>query len=254
MKLIEAENISFSYPMGQGTLPVTENLNLSVEKGEFVSILGSSGCGKTTLLKLFSGFYLPDEGQILYEGKRVDKPFSSGQMIFQDTGQLLSWLTVEKNILFPRHPSILYFGKKGLSGPDLDYCEELLEITGLKEYRDFYPNQLSGGLKQRVSLARALYSRPHILFLDEPFVSLDAPSRAELQQLLLKLWKVGNLTIFFVTHDISEALILSDRILVFPGGSKKPLDLLNLMGRPRQIDNERFIKENIRLYSIIDAL
>jgi len=254
MKLIDVENLSFSYNGEQGRLSILNKLNLSVNKGEFISILGPSGCGKSTLLRLLSGFYRPESGEIRFHDGKVSSPFPEGQMIFQDTGQLLPWLTVGKNIQFPRFRSSLYGRKKKISREDRSLFEELLSTTGLTSFRDYYPNQLSGGLKQRVSLARAIFAGSEIIFLDEPFVSLDAPSRSELQQLLLKLWKSGGRTIFFVTHDISEALLLSDKILIFPGDKKDIRLVGNDLKRPRNRDDQSFIKEKLQIYSAIDSI
>lgn len=254
MGSFKVENMSFSYPTSEGRLSVLENLNFSASKGEFISILGPSGCGKSTLLKLLSGFYSPEKGTIRLNGAQITSPFSHGQMIFQDTGQLLPWLTTEKNILFPRIRSPFFRKGTHLSAEVESLLEEILEKTGLKSFRSYFPVQLSGGLKQRVSLARAIFAEPQILFLDEPFVSLDAPSRYELQLLLIDLWKSGGWTVFFVTHDISEALILSEKMLVFNGENKVPQLLDNKLPYPRDFHSESFREEKLRLYSLIDRI
>lgn len=252
--MIKADNISFTYENEQGQKSVIRDFSLLVEKGEFLSILGPSGCGKSTLLRLLSGFFKPDKGSVDFDGVKISAPFSQGQMVFQDSQQLLPWLTVEKNILFSRYRSLLFLKRKKISADDEILYEELLQTTGLSDYRNYLPNQLSGGLKQRVSLARAIFARPQILFLDEPFVSLDAPSRYELQTLLLKLWKSGGWTVFFVTHDISEALILSDRLLVFTEEDQDWNLYRNELPYPRDHHSELFRKENLRFYSMIDSL
>lgn len=252
MKLLEIKKIEFSYPNSNSQ--ILKDLSFSVEKGSFISILGPSGCGKSTLLSLLSGFKLPQNGEILFDGKIITGPFSNGQMIFQDTGQLLPWLTVEKNILLPKYRFSVFNKHKNIQDADWKFYKEILQSTGLVPYKDYYPNQLSGGLKQRVSLVRSIFAKSEILFMDEPFVSLDAPSRSELQQLLLKLWKDENKTILFVTHDISEALLLSDKILMFPG-DKSSISLIdNTFSRPRNKNSTEFIQEKLRLYSIIDSI
>lgn len=252
MKLIEVNNIEFSY--NQTANPIFKDLSFSIEKGSFISILGPSGCGKSTLLSLLSGFKSPDYGEILFNGDVIKKPFPEGQIIFQDTGQLLPWLTVEKNILLPRYRFSIFSKNKIIPEDDWKFYKEILNSTDLLPYKNYYPNQLSGGLKQRVSLVRAIFAKSEILFMDEPFVSLDAPSRSDLQQRLLKLWKDSNKTILFVTHDISEALLLSDKILMFPG-DKSHISLIdNTFPRPRDKNSSEFIEEKLRLYSIIDSI
>jgi len=220
MGAFSVDNISFSYPSEHGRLSILKDLTFSAARGEFISILGPSGCGKSTLLRLLSGFYSPEKGNIYLNGEQITSPFSQGQMVFQDTGQLLPWLTAEENIVFPRIRSTFSRKRSHLSGEVESHLEDILEKTGLNFFRNYFPAQLSGGLKQRVSLARAIFAEPQILFLDEPFVSLDAPSRYELQKLLINLWQSGGWTVFFVTHDISEALILSEKILIFSGENK----------------------------------
>lgn len=252
MNILEVKKIDFSYPNSKNK--ILKDINFSVEKGAFISILGPSGCGKSTLLSLLSGFKMPHNGEILFDGKVITGPFSNGQMIFQDTGQLLPWLTVEKNILLPKYRFSVFSKNKKIPNDDWKFYKEILQSTGLVSYKDYYPNQLSGGLKQRVSLVRSIFAKSNILFMDEPFVSLDAPSRSELQKLLLKLWKDENKTILFVTHDISEALLLSDKILMFPG-DKSPITLIdNTFPRPRDKNSSEFIQEKLRLYSIIDSI
>lgn len=254
MALIEVENLSFSYLSEKGEHPVLNQLNFSGGKGDFISILGPSGCGKSTLLRLLSGFYKPGEGTVSINGETLDSPFPKGQMIFQDPGQLLPWLNVEKNIVFPRIRFVPGDGRKKITSDHELFLQNILQKTGLTSYRFYFPAQLSGGLKQRVSLARAIFAQPQILFLDEPFVSLDAPSRYELQQLLIELWKSGGWTVFFVTHDISEALYLSEKMLVFSGDEKPPQFMGNRLPYPRDIHSEEFRKEKIRLYSLLDTL
>lgn len=255
MNLIETNNISFSYNNEQNSHPILKDLTLSVKKGTFVSILGPSGCGKSTLLNLLSGFRKPCSGEILFNGEKITSPFPEGQMIFQDTGQLLPWLTVEKNILFPKFRYSIFNRKSNIPKDKQSFYMELLKITGLTSFKNYYPNQLSGGLKQRVSLVRAIFAEPQILFMDEPFVSLDAPTRFELQKLLLQLLKNGEKTIFFVTHDISEALLLSDKILIFHGGDNNSIKMIdNNLKHPRNSDEKVFIDEKIRIYSLIDSI
>lgn len=250
--MLKAENISFSYKLEKEEYPVIGDLSLDVQEGEFLSILGPSGCGKSTLLRLLAGFLKPDSGEIISKGKPVLHPYREGQMIFQDFNQLLPWLTVEQNILFPRQRFLFPFRKTPLQGDNRDELERILELTGLKPYRSFRPYQLSGGLKQRTALARSLFIRPEILYMDEPFGSLDAPSRKELQDLILRLWQEEKLTVLFVTHDISEALILADRMIVFEGKKEAFSHQANPLSRPRDRSAGQFSEEKLKLYSLID--
>ena len=251
MSFYNVRNISFSYLNETDNKSILENLSFTVSKGEFIAILGPSGCGKTTLLNLLSGFKSPNSGEIYLNNKLIECPFPKGQMVFQNTDQLLPWLTVEKNIIFPKFRYNIFNKKKVIPSNELVIYSELLKITGLDQYRNYYPNQLSEGLKQRTSIVRALFSQPEILFMDEPFVSLDAPTRSELQNLLLKLWEMENRTIFFVTHDIEEALLLTDKILIFSGNNNIQL-IDNSLLRPRNRDNKNLIDLKHNLYSIIE--
>lgn len=254
MAHLKVENLSYSYPLREGRHAVLNQLNFSAERGEFISILGPSGCGKSTLLRLLSGFYRPEKGSIAFGGSALSAPFARGQMIFQDTEQLLPWLNVDRNILFPRYRSLITSVEKKVPVKDRQLLESILEKTGLLSFRKHHPSQLSGGLKQRVSLARAIFAQPEVLFLDEPFVSLDAPSRHELQNLLLDLWEKGGWTVFFVTHDIGEALILSEKMLLFSGAGKSPRMMNNPLEYPRDPHSEEFRKEKLHLYSLIESL
>jgi len=252
MNLLTAEGLSFAYPLETGRLEILENMNLTAERGEFLCILGPSGCGKSTLLKLMAGFLSPREGTVRFLEEEVSGPFRRGQMIFQDPGQLLPWLSVRDNVLFPRCRSRFPGRKVRPERRDAELCDSLLDAAGLGGFARFYPSQLSGGMKQRTALARALFAQPDILFMDEPFVSLDAPSRRELQNLLLTLWKDRGTTVLFVTHDIAEALLLADRLVVFSALHGKPEILTNPLERPRRRQDEGFLREEARLYSLID--
>jgi len=241
--MLDIDNISFSYMTGQGELPVISRFSLCMKPGEIICLLGPSGCGKSTLLKLASGFLLPREGDIHFHSRKIDKPFIEGQVIFQDDQQLLPWLTVEENIIFPLKKS---------QTKDLGHLK-MLQQTDLTDFRKFYPSRLSGGMKKRTVLARALIKNPDILFMDESFASLDAPGREKMQNILLSLWKQKKTTIFFVTHDISEALLLSDRLIVFTGLNKKILHMENLLPRPRSKGDKAFFESHQYLFSLMES-
>lgn len=193
-------------------IQVLNNITIHVRSGEILSLLGPSGCGKSTLLHLASGFEKADEGQILFEGTPVTGPGVERGMIFQ-TPELFSWLTVRDNIAFG--PKRARFPK----GEIREKTEAYLDLIGMTDFQNYYPNQLSGGMQQRVALARALIMKPKLLLMDEPFSALDYQARLEMQGLMLKLWNEYRPSILFVTHDIEEALFLSDRVLVL---SKRP--------------------------------
>lgn len=253
-KLLITRKLSFSYSSAQGVKGesnlILDNFDFTLKEGELLCILGPSGCGKSTLLKLLAGFLTPQRGEVLYRGERVDRPYRKGQMVFQDTSQLLPWLRVRENICFSQKRSLSAFRQEI---PGSAKLKEILALTGLTDSADLYPSQLSGGMKQRCALGRALYGKPDILFMDEPFVSLDAPSRSVLQKLVLDIGRKGKRAIVFVTHDIREALLLADRIIIFtePGGTIARED--NTLKRPRDGRSESFIREEVRLYSLLES-
>lgn len=248
MSLLSCARLGFAYP-GRGG-PLLSDFSLDLAEGEIVTLLGPSGCGKTTLLKLLSGFLRPDAGTLSYRGEPLESPFPGGQMIFQDSAQLLPWLNVEDNILFPLQSSSFPWGSQGRAKrkrslrPRLD---EMLANVGLNGYGPYHPAQLSGGMKQRCALGRALMADAQILFLDEPFGSLDAPSRSELQTLLLTLWEERGFSMIFVTHDIAEALLLSDRIVLF--SAEGPEAIRVDLPRPRDRGSRDFRERELGLYS-----
>lgn len=253
MSLLKAESLSFSYPLKKERKAVLHDFSLEIRRGDFVSVVGPSGCGKSTLLKLLSGFLRPDRGELFLNGEPVISPCREGQMIFQEFNQLFPWMNIEHNIIFSRYRSVFPWRTLKLNDRDRKRLETILTLTGLLSYRTYLPHQLSGGLKQRTALARALFAEPEVLFLDEPFGSLDAPSRKELQLLLLRLWKEGNWTVLLVTHDISEALLLADRLLVFGNFEHRFSERANALARPRDRQSARFREKKMELYSLIDS-
>jgi sulfonate transport system ATP-binding protein len=184
------------------------NLALDVSESDIVGIVGGSGCGKSTLLRLIAGLETPSGGTVLLDGRRVDGPRAEIGMVFQEP-RLMPWLTIEQN---------LAFGIRHLQADDRrQRVAEALARVGLAEFARHWPRELSGGMAQRVALARALVGRPAVLLLDEPFSALDALTRLDLQEHLLDLWAFYRPTMILVTHDIEEALVLSDRVLVMRG-------------------------------------
>ncbi|PLT32442.1 ABC transporter ATP-binding protein [Bacillus sp. V5-8f] len=198
---------------------VLENINLNVEKGSFVSIVGPSGCGKSTLLYLIAGLDKADQGEIRVAGNLVTKPGPERVVVFQEAG-LFPWLTVLENVTY----GLLL--KKMPKEQANQKALEVLKMVHLSRYVDSYPHQLSGGMKQRVSIARALVMEPDILLMDEPFSALDEQTRMVLHKELLEIWRKTKVTIFFVTHNIREAVLLSEQVVVFatrPGKIKETI-------------------------------
>ena len=185
-----------------------DRVTATVRKGELITLLGPSGCGKTTLLRLTAGLIAADEGSITIEGTQVTAPRKDACMVFQNFG-LLPWRTVLGNVEFPLEID-------GVSTSERrDLARHFIELVGLASFAEHYPHELSGGMQQRVGIARALMRKPILIFMDEPFGALDAQTREQLQEDFLKIWSRTGATVVFVTHSIDEALFLSDRIFVF---------------------------------------
>lgn len=205
--VIAVSNVSYEYRSAQGRVLALMETSLSVSQGELAVLLGTSGCGKTTLLNLIAGFLKPTVGQVLVEGMPVTKPTPRCTVVFQDHA-LFDWMTVAKNIDAGLHAS-------GLSRTiRKQRVNELLELVGLTEFAELYPRQLSGGMRQRAGLARALAPSPAVIVLDEPFASLDALSREKLQDELKAIWRAAGTTGVLVTHSIEEAAYLGDVVHV----------------------------------------
>lgn len=217
---LHVENVSKRFNLEKGeSLLAVQDVSLTVQPNEFVSLLGPSGCGKSTILMMAAGLEEISEGQIRVDGREIEGPGLDRGVVFQSY-TLFPWLTVAENVRFAL--------KK--SGMDAARQDELvrrhLELVGLADFAAAYPNQLSGGMRQRVAIARALVYRPEILLMDEPFGALDAQTRMLMQELLLEVWQKDRTTVLFVTHDVDEAILLSDRIYVMtarPGRIKAEL-------------------------------
>ena len=207
---ISCERVRKIYGQGAAAFEAIKAATFSVEKGEFVSLLGPSGCGKSTLLMMIAGLESVTDGRVLAGGAPVEEPREEIGIVFQDP-TLLPWKTALQNILFP-----IEMMHKSSAG-HVDRAAELLRLVGLQESGNKRPGQLSGGMKQRVSLCRALIADPAILLMDEPFSALDAITRDDMNIVLLALWERYRKTVLFVTHSIREAVLLSDRVLVMGG-------------------------------------
>jgi NitT/TauT family transport system ATP-binding protein len=227
-----------------GLAPTT----LSIERGSFVSFVGRSGCGKSTLLRMIAGLTAPASGAIGVDGQRVSGPVNSVRYVFQNYNEsLLPWKTVGENVKFGlRHSFDKDSGRSRHSAAEL--IDQHLAEVGLEGTAQRFPSELSGGMQQRVAIARALASRPRVLLLDEPFSAVDALSRANLQDLVLRVWKEHELTVLFVTHDIDEALYLSDRVVALrPSGRGVAEDFDVPLDRPRHQMATRESKDYLQL-------
>ncbi|MDC7302123.1 ABC transporter ATP-binding protein [Agathobacter ruminis] len=232
---ISISNVNRIYKDSDGNrVEALKDVNLEIKPGEFISIIGPSGCGKTTLLRLIAGLDKPQTGQLFIDGAEITGADPSRGYVFQQ-GSLFPWLSVRNNIAYGLRARNVYKSKK-------ENIENYIELVGLKGFEKSYPHQISGGMAQRVAIARALINEPKALLLDEPMGALDSFTRADLQDKLLELWKKDGTTMVLVTHDIDEAIYLSDRIVIMtprPGKISKIIDV-NL-SRPRQRGSASFL-------------
>ena len=206
--MLEIKILSKTYGTGATATHAVGNVSFSIEEGEFVCVVGPSGCGKTTLLKCIAGLLRPSAGEVLLRGGRVTGPPEQMALVFQEYSRsLMPWMSVRNNVLLPlRHKKLSRAERRSL-------VEDALRAVGLVGFMDRYPWQLSGGMQQRVAIARALAYQPQILLMDEPFASVDAQTRGDLEDLVLQVRDEFGITILFVTHDIDESVYLSDRVV-----------------------------------------
>lgn len=226
--MLELNNISKIYSQENRHIEAVKGLNLSIREGEFVAIVGPSGCGKTTMLKMIAGLLAPTDGEILLDRRKVEGPGIEMGWVPQDF-TLFPWLTVRENIAFG-----LRFRADKTAQEKTELVQHFINVTGLRQFAESYPSELSGGMKQRVAIARTFANDPKFIVLDEPFGSLDSQTRSQLQDFLLGLWQEERKTIILVTHDLEEAIYMADRIIVLttqPGTVKEILEI-NL-SRPR---------------------
>lgn len=217
--LLEIKDLSLSYHSKQSETKALENVNFNILDNDFVSIVGPSGCGKTTILSLIAGLLVPSSGEIILDGKKVTGVNTEIGYMFQKDN-LFDWLTVEKNVLFA-----LKLQKKD-NPENVRFVYNLVEKYGLKEFLNHYPSELSGGMRQRVSLIRTLATRPKLLLLDEPFSALDYQTRLDIQNIVYKIILDEQKTAILVTHDISEAIAMSNKIIIL---SKRPASVKQII-------------------------
>ena len=228
---IEAKNVNLTFkPPNRAPVTALQDFSVSVDEGEFVSVVGPSGCGKSTFLNVLIGLLRLDSGEMAINGNHVSGPGRDRAMVFQEFG-LLPWRTVEANIELGLELHGMAKAERG------QICHKFIDMVGLSGFGRHYPHELSGGMKQRVGIARALASDPEVLLMDEPFAALDAQTRDIMQAELLRIWQEAKKTVLFVTHQIEEAVYLSDRVFVMtkrPGRTKKILDIS--LPRPRDYE------------------
>ncbi|NMG07441.1 nitrate ABC transporter ATP-binding protein [Brasilonema sp. UFV-L1] len=232
------ENVSKVYPTKKGPYTVLQNVNLTVGQGEFICVIGHSGCGKSTLLNMVSGFAHPTSGEVRLQGKQITEPGPDRMVVFQNYA-LLPWRTAFENIYLAVHA--VYPNKPQAEKRAI--VRENLAMVGLLEAADKKPPQLSGGMKQRVSIARALAIRPQVLILDEPFGALDAITKEELQEELLKIWNDHRCTVLMITHDIDEALFLADKLVMMTNGPAATIGEVMRIPFPRPRDRVRIMED-----------
>lgn len=245
-KTLEIKNLNRVFINGQKEIQALKDINFSAHRREFISVIGPSGCGKSTLIRILAGLDFPTEGVVCVSGEAVSGPGSDRGMVFQSY-TLFPWLTVKKNVMF---------GLELKGNPDAESeAMQWIELVGLGRFGDAYPDQLSGGMKQRVAIARALANQPKILLMDEPFGALDAQTRCQMQSYLLQIWRNVDITILFITHDLDEAVYLSDRILVLKANPGEVNEIIeNPVPRPRSVNQflmPEFLSVKNRLEELI---
>lgn len=243
MAEISLKNVNKTFQNSNGTEhQALAEVNITIPSGQFVCLLGPSGCGKTTLMNVIAGFEKATAGSVQIDGIEVTKPNQKYITIFQDYG-LFPWRTVLDNVLFG-------IEAKGIKGEKAkNVAMEYIELVGLQNFKHAFPSQLSGGMKQRVSIARALAVEPEILFMDEPFAALDAFTRYHLQDEILRIWQDKKPTIIFVTHDLDEAVYLAEKVVIMapqPGRIKKEITVT--MPRPCNRTDELFLNYRQQVY------
>lgn len=249
--ILKIENVNRTYiDEDDNQVEALQDINLSVRRGEFLSIIGSSGCGKTTLLRLIAGLDKPETGRLILDGEIISGPDPQRGYVFQQGG-LFQWLTVEKNIATGLKARGVYKKNKEL-------VNQYINLVGLKGFEKAYPHQISGGMAQRVAIARALINNPKVLLLDEPMGALDSFTRADIQDKLLELHRKNNTTMILVTHDVDEAIYLSDRIVIMTPRPGKISEIMEVrLSHPRDRGSALFLairKEILEKFHLASAL
>jgi NitT/TauT family transport system ATP-binding protein len=242
---LQVRHLAKAFQVNGSPKSVLDDIDFAARRGELICLLGRSGCGKSTLLNIVAGFHRPTTGEVHLEGTRITGPGPDRGVIFQEDA-LFPWLTVEENIAFGLKGRKL--GRAAIAGE----VQRFLALVGLSEFGGYLPREISGGMKQRVALARVLILKPKVLLMDEPFGALDSQTREEMQALLLHLWEQFHHTIVFVTHDVNEALLLADRVLVMSTSPGRIQEELRIdLPRPRDKDHPDFLHLRRQLHAAL---
>ena len=232
--IIDVRAVSKTFELQGEPIHALKDASLTIRKGEFITLIGASGCGKSTLLRIIAGFETPTSGEALMWGRPIAGPGPQRGMVFQDYA-LFPWLNVRDNIGFG--PTSQGWPKAKVK----EITERFIDMVGLGRFADAFPHQLSGGMRQRVAIARVLANEAEIVLMDEPFGALDAMTRERLQEELLDIWRKTKLTVVFVTHAVEEAIVLADRIVVMtPGPGRIESDNRLALPRPRDVSSPEF--------------
>ena len=246
--IVKIDHVEKIYQGRAGNVTALNGVDLDIRENEFVSVVGPSGCGKSTLLNIIAGLEEPTSGKVYVKGKEVVGPGKERGVIFQQYA-LFPWLTVKKNVKFG-------LKLQGIKEPELsEIAEKYIRLVGLEEFSESYPKELSGGMKQRVAIARAYAVNPEILLMDEPFGALDAQTRTQLQTELLNTWEQERKTCFFITHDVEEAIILSQRVVIMsarPGRVKEVIPVNIPYPRTQETKmTKEFLDLKVRIWGLV---
>lgn len=249
---ITFENVSVDYETERGPLRVVNDVSFTIEEGEFVCVVGPSGCGKTTLMNIVAGFIQPTHGRVMLDGQSVQGPGRDRGVIFQEYG-VFPWLTVEQNIMFGLKLAV---SKKATAKREA-VCGKYLELMGLTDFAKSFPKTLSGGMRQRLAIARAYAAEPEFLLMDEPFGALDAQTRSKMQNLLLEVLGRESKTVMMITHSVDEAIYLASRIIVVTARPAQIKSIIEIpFGYPRREDlheTPKFIAIKARVRDLVMA-
>ncbi|MCJ7734310.1 MAG: ABC transporter ATP-binding protein [Anaerolineales bacterium] len=238
--LLEIKNLGVTFTDNKGSLQALNQIDLTVDREQFICVVGPSGSGKSTLVRVLAGLLKPTEGEITFDGSRITEPRQGVGIVFQKAN-LMPWRSVLRNITLPLEIQQIS------AGESRERAMELIELVGLTGFEDWLPRDLSGGMLQRVAIARSLIQDPDLLLLDEPFGALDALTREKMGAELLRIWRVRKKTVIMITHDISEAVYLADRVLaISPQPGNIRLDLEIKLRRPRR-EEDRFSPDFVKL-------
>lgn len=245
--MISLENVTKSYTQEGKQQIVLQDINLNVDEAEFLCIVGPSGCGKTTLLRMMAGLDSPTEGRVMEGDAVISGPSRERGYVFQQYS-LFPWLSVLENVTFGLE-------LRGMDEEErLDKSREYLKMVGLSQFENSYPKELSGGMKQRVAIARSLANDPHVLLMDEPFSALDVQTRHKLQEELVRIWKEEQKTIIFVTHNVDEAVFLADKVVVLSRNPGKIIKSFQIdLNRIRDRDSPQFLKLKKEITGFLDV-